>query len=43
MAGQVGFSHLVGAGGGFMGFLAPPAAAQRLQGQEEQGSEAMRE
>ncbi|XP_039812005.1 transcription factor PCF7-like [Panicum virgatum] len=43
MAGQqVGFSHLVGAGGGFMGFLAP-AAAQRLQGEEEQGSEAMRE
>ncbi|KAK3165478.1 hypothetical protein QOZ80_1AG0033650 [Eleusine coracana subsp. coracana] len=39
---QVGFSHLVGAGGGgFMGFLAP-AAAQRLQGEEEQGSEAMR-
>ncbi|CAL4973997.1 unnamed protein product [Urochloa decumbens] len=43
MAGQVGFSHLVGAGaGGFMGFLAP-AAAQRLQDEEEQGSEAMRE
>ncbi|GJN17632.1 hypothetical protein PR202_gb04714 [Eleusine coracana subsp. coracana] len=41
-AGQVGFSHLIGAaGGGFMGFLAP-AAAQRLQGEEEQGSEAMR-
>lgn len=39
---QVGFSHLVGAGG-FMGFLAP-AAAQRLQGEEDQqGSEAMRE
>jgi hypothetical protein len=44
MAGQVGFSHLVGAGaGGFMGFLAPAAAHQRLQGEEEQGSEAMRE
>ncbi|RCV27402.1 hypothetical protein SETIT_5G322500v2 [Setaria italica] len=42
MAGQIGFSHLVGAGGGFMGFLAP-AAAQRLQSEEEQGSEAMRE
>jgi hypothetical protein len=42
MVGQIGFSHLVGAGGGFMGFLAP-AAAQRLQGEEEQGSEAMRE
>ncbi|XP_062180780.1 transcription factor PCF7-like [Phragmites australis] len=41
LAGQVGFSHLVGAGGGFMGFLAP-AAAQRLQGGDEQGSEAMR-
>uniref|UniRef100_A0A0A9DSF3 Uncharacterized protein n=1 Tax=Arundo donax TaxID=35708 RepID=A0A0A9DSF3_ARUDO len=45
-AGQVGFSHLVGGGGGgggggFMGFLAP-AAAQRLQGEAEQGSEAMR-
>lgn len=38
--GQVGFSHLVGGGGGFMGFLAP-ATAQRLQGDEEQGSEAM--
>ncbi|KAG0539447.1 hypothetical protein BDA96_03G323400 [Sorghum bicolor] len=45
IAGQVGgFSHLVGAGaGGFMGFLAPAAAHQRLQGEEEQGSEAMRE
>ncbi|XP_062204813.1 transcription factor PCF7-like [Phragmites australis] len=41
MARQVGFSHLVGGGGGFMGFLSP-AAAQRLQGEEEQGSEAMR-
>ncbi|KAL6845176.1 hypothetical protein ACP4OV_024671 [Aristida adscensionis] len=43
MAGQVGFSHLVGGGGGggFMGFLAP-AAVQRLQGDEEQGSEGMR-
>uniref|UniRef100_A0A0A8ZGJ8 TCP4 n=1 Tax=Arundo donax TaxID=35708 RepID=A0A0A8ZGJ8_ARUDO len=41
MSGQVGFSHLVGGGGGFMGFLAP-ATTQRLQGEEEQGSEAMR-
>uniref|UniRef100_J3L471 TCP domain-containing protein n=1 Tax=Oryza brachyantha TaxID=4533 RepID=J3L471_ORYBR len=40
-AGQVGFGHLVGGGGGgFMGFLAP--AAQRLQGEEEHGGEAMR-
>nr|CAB3474290.1 unnamed protein product [Digitaria exilis] len=44
MAGQVGFSHLVGAGaGGFMGFLAPAAAHQRLQEEEEQGGEPMRE
>ncbi|WVZ68792.1 hypothetical protein U9M48_017684 [Paspalum notatum var. saurae] len=43
MTGQVGFSHLVGTGGGFMGFLAPAAAHQRLQGEEEQGSDAMRE
>ncbi|KAL6616082.1 hypothetical protein ACP70R_038352 [Stipagrostis hirtigluma subsp. patula] len=41
MAGQVGFSHLVGGGGGFMGFLAP-ATAQRLQGEDEQGNEVMR-
>jgi hypothetical protein len=42
MTGQVGFSHLIGAGGGFMGFLAPAMAHQRLQSEEEQGSEAMR-
>ncbi|KAG8055389.1 hypothetical protein GUJ93_ZPchr0001g30255 [Zizania palustris] len=39
-AGQIGFSHLVGGGGGFMGFLSP--SAQRLQGEEEHGSEVMR-
>nr|Q8LT05.2 RecName: Full=Transcription factor PCF7 [Oryza sativa Japonica Group] len=42
-AGQVGFGHLVGGaggGGGFMGFLAP--AAQRLEGEEEHGSEVIR-
>uniref|UniRef100_A0A0D9V5S9 TCP domain-containing protein n=1 Tax=Leersia perrieri TaxID=77586 RepID=A0A0D9V5S9_9ORYZ len=42
-AGQVGFGHLVGSGGGgggFMGFLAP--AAHRIQGEEENGSEVMR-
>lgn len=44
MAGQVGFSHLVGAGtGGFMGFLAPAVAHQRLQDEEDQGGEPMRE
>ncbi|KAJ1285445.1 hypothetical protein BS78_03G279900 [Paspalum vaginatum] len=43
MTGQVGISHLVGTGGGLMGFLAPAAAHQRLQGEEEQGSDAMRE
>ncbi|KAL5227141.1 hypothetical protein ABZP36_015406 [Zizania latifolia] len=40
-AGQIGFGHLVGGGGGgFMGFLSP--SAQRLQGEEEHGSEVMR-
>lgn len=42
MSGQVGFGHLVGAGNGFMGFLAPPAQRLQLQSEDEQGSEAMR-
>jgi hypothetical protein len=43
MAGhQVRFSHPIGAGGGFMGFLAPAPAHQRLQ-DEEQGNEAIHE
>uniref|UniRef100_A0ACD5VZ86 Uncharacterized protein n=1 Tax=Avena sativa TaxID=4498 RepID=A0ACD5VZ86_AVESA len=42
MSGQIGFSHLVGGGGGgFMGFLAPAARLQ-LQGEEDEGNEVMR-
>lgn len=43
MSGQIGFSHLVGGGGGgFMGFLAPSAQRLQLQDEEEEGSEVMR-
>lgn len=43
MSGQIGFSHLVGGGGGgFMGFLAPAAQRHQLHGEEEQGSDVMR-
>jgi hypothetical protein len=43
MSGQIGFSHLVGGGGGgFMGFLAPAAQRLQLQGEEEEASEVMR-
>jgi hypothetical protein len=43
MSGQIGFSQLVGGGGGgFMGFLAPAAHRLQLQGEEEEGSEVMR-
>ncbi|XP_037409901.1 transcription factor PCF7-like [Triticum dicoccoides] len=43
MSGQIGFSHLVGGGGGgFMGFLAPAAQRLQLQGEEEEGSDVMR-
>jgi hypothetical protein len=45
MAGhQAGFNHLIGAGGGFMGFLAPATVHQRVQDEdEEQGNENMHE